>query len=249
MASVLDFIALHVLRLYMQVFQNQTTQLRRVRPWPRNMHWEPCACGKSYFESAFNGYGSHLCKAYNESCQNSTRACSWSSRKMMRTLRPGVRPPGCLVFAPTLCLSSEHKSTGITLGNGGWQIVEEKRGGLKEEEAKFYCGCVLLGLQSLHKKYIVYRDLKPENLVLDSSGYCKLIDLGCAKPLMSSTDRTFTLCGTTEYLCPEMVMMTGHSLEADLWQVRTSPPPRPPLPTCTNFNSVVRTYFCLDRMF
>ena len=59
----------------------------------------------------------------------------------------------------------------------------------------------------MHGKRIIYRDLKPENLVLDSDGYLKVTDFGFAKVVK---DKTFTLCGTPDYLAPEIVTGQGH---------------------------------------
>jgi len=63
---------------------------------------------------------------------------------------------------------------------------------------------------------VVYRDLKSENLLLDSKGYLKMVDFGFAKVV---TDRTWTLCGTPEYLAPEIVLNKGHAFGADWWCV------------------------------
>jgi len=62
----------------------------------------------------------------------------------------------------------------------------------------------------------VHRDLKPENLLLDASGYLKITDFGYAK-VLGADGRTFTLCGTPEYMAPEMIHGTGHGKGVDLW--------------------------------
>ena len=66
----------------------------------------------------------------------------------------------------------------------------------------------------LHARKVVHRDLKPENLLFDRDGYLKLVDFGFAKVVR---DRTFTLCGTPEYLAPEIISNKGHGLGADWW--------------------------------
>ena len=66
----------------------------------------------------------------------------------------------------------------------------------------------------MHSKNIVYRDLKPENLLIDGQGYLKLTDFGFAKVVES---RTYTLCGTPEYLAPEILQNKGHSKPVDWW--------------------------------
>lgn len=70
-------------------------------------------------------------------------------------------------------------------------------GSFSDEAARFYAANVLLALQQLHAQGIVYRDLKPENLLMDSKGYIKVADFGFAKQIGSM--RTFTICGTPDY--------------------------------------------------
>jgi serine/threonine protein kinase/CRP-like cAMP-binding protein len=87
-------------------------------------------------------------------------------------------------------------------------------GKITEQHAKFYFSHVLLALEYLHEKNIIYRDLKPENLLIDPQGYLKVVDFGFAKIV---EDRTYTLCGTPEYLAPELVLGKGHNRGVDYW--------------------------------
>ena len=73
----------------------------------------------------------------------------------------------------------------------------------KEQEVKFYAVQIALALGYLHKKGIVHRDLKLENILVDMKGYLKIIDFGLAKILDSGSTKTY--CGTPEYLAPEMI--------------------------------------------
>ena len=66
----------------------------------------------------------------------------------------------------------------------------------------------------LHSKNIIYRDLKPENILIDGEGYLKLTDFGFAK---YCDTRTYTLCGTPEYLAPEVLLNKGHGKPVDWW--------------------------------
>ncbi|KAL1730248.1 putative cyclic AMP-dependent protein kinase catalytic subunit [Schizophyllum commune] len=81
---------------------------------------------------------------------------------------------------------------------------------------RFYLATIILALRYLHSFNIIYRDLKPENLLLDSRGYLRLTDFGFAKIV---DDRTWTLCGTPEYLAPEIIQSDGHGKAADWWAV------------------------------
>lgn len=87
---------------------------------------------------------------------------------------------------------------------------------ISEADAKFFVGCLLCALENLHEKKIVYRDLKPENVVVDDEGYLKIIDFGTAKVL---NGRTYTILGTPQYMAPEVILTTGYGLSADYWSL------------------------------
>jgi len=82
--------------------------------------------------------------------------------------------------------------------------------------AKFYAAEVTLALEYLHSKQIIYRDLKPENLLLDRHGHLKITDFGFAKKV---PDITWTLCGTPDYLAPEVVSSKGYNKSVDWWSL------------------------------
>ncbi len=87
--------------------------------------------------------------------------------------------------------------------------------GVPDRAAKFYTAGVLIGLSYLHnERNVAYRDMKPENCLIDHMGYPKLVDFGFAKVI---TSKSYTLCGTPEYLAPELVLGRGHNKAVDYW--------------------------------
>ncbi|TPX42403.1 hypothetical protein SeLEV6574_g05627 [Synchytrium endobioticum] len=80
--------------------------------------------------------------------------------------------------------------------------------------ARFYAAEVVCAFEYMHSKDIIYRDLKPENLLIDSKGHIKITDLGFAKHV---PDVTWTLCGTPDYLAPEIIQSKGYSRAVDWW--------------------------------
>lgn len=99
--------------------------------------------------------------------------------------------------------------------NGG-ELFSHLRteGRLPDADAKFYSAEIVLAFAYLHEKNIIYRDLKPENLLIDCDGHMKITDFGFAKVV---EDRTWTLCGTPEYLAPEIIQSKGHGRAVDWW--------------------------------
>ncbi|XP_043076146.1 cGMP-dependent protein kinase 1 isoform X1 [Puntigrus tetrazona] len=98
-----------------------------------------------------------------------------------------------------------------------WTKLKEA-GRFQENIAVFVTACVVEAFAYLHNKGILYRDLKPENLMLDSKGYVKLVDFGFAKEL-SRGEKTYSFCGTPEYIPPEIIQNQGHDFAADFWSL------------------------------
>ena len=99
--------------------------------------------------------------------------------------------------------------------NGGEFFTHlRKAGRLDNASGKFYAASVALIFEHLHNKDIIYRDLKPENLLLDSKGFMKITDFGFAKKVVF---KTYTLCGTPEYIAPEVLLNKGHGKGVDWW--------------------------------
>lgn len=101
------------------------------------------------------------------------------------------------------------------LGGEVWTILRDSNQ-FDEYATKFIVACVTEAFDYLHSKGIIYRDLKPENLLLDSKGYIKLVDFGFAKEI-AEDDKTWSFCGTPAYIAPEMIMKEGYNKAIDYW--------------------------------
>ena len=89
-----------------------------------------------------------------------------------------------------------------------------REGRFSNDVALFFASEILLAFEYLHGMDIAYRDLKPENLLIDREGHVKITDFGFAKVVK---DKTYTLCGTPEYLAPEIIQSKGHNKNVDWW--------------------------------
>uniref|UniRef100_A0A3B4ZXK6 cGMP-dependent protein kinase n=1 Tax=Stegastes partitus TaxID=144197 RepID=A0A3B4ZXK6_9TELE len=105
----------------------------------------------------------------------------------------------------------------VCLGGELWSLLRD-RGSFDDSTTRFYTGCVIEALALLHSRGIIYRDLKPENIILDHRGYAKLVDFGFAKKV-GLGKKTWTFCGTPEYVAPEIILNKGHDSSADCWSL------------------------------
>ena len=103
--------------------------------------------------------------------------------------------------------------------NGGelYKIFQEQKR-FSEDIVKFYAAQIIIAIGKLHEKGIMHRDLKLENIMVDATGYIKIIDYGLAK-MLSQDEVATSYCGTPEYLSPEMISHAGHDFTVDWWAV------------------------------
>ena len=114
----------------------------------------------------------------------------------------------------------EHYIYFLTEFINGMELFDAIRviGLLTADQTMFYGAQLLHILQTFHEKQFIYRDLKPENVMVCADGYLKLIDLGTCKRL-NGTEKTFTMIGTPNYMAPETLAGKGYSFYVDLWSL------------------------------
>ncbi|XP_067826056.1 serine/threonine-protein kinase N2-like [Heptranchias perlo] len=113
--------------------------------------------------------------------------------------------------------TKDHVCFVMEYAPGGDLMMHIRSNVFSEPQARFYAACVILGLQFLHEKSIVYRDLKLDNLLMDAEGYVKISDFGLCKEGMGFSDHTNTFCGTPEFLAPEVLTETSYTRAVDWW--------------------------------
>eukprot|EP00467_Chlorarachnion_reptans_P020355 CAMPEP_0114520898 /NCGR_PEP_ID=MMETSP0109-20121206/19879_1 /TAXON_ID=29199 /ORGANISM="Chlorarachnion reptans, Strain CCCM449" /LENGTH=361 /DNA_ID=CAMNT_0001701929 /DNA_START=159 /DNA_END=1244 /DNA_ORIENTATION=+ len=105
---------------------------------------------------------------------------------------------------------------------GGELFYHLKHGGRFDlERGRFYCAELVCALQCLHENDVIYRDLKPENVLLDNEGHIRLTDFGLSKDSLKGNTLTHTFCGTPEYLAPEVVQGKPYNKTVDWWSLGT----------------------------
>jgi serum/glucocorticoid-regulated kinase 2 len=104
---------------------------------------------------------------------------------------------------------------------GGGELFHhlKKEGRFKEAKTRFYIAEITLAIEHLHNNHVIYRDLKPENVVLGTDGHIALTDFGLAKEWRVRDGPAMTFCGTPEYLAPEVALEKGYTSAVDWWSL------------------------------
>jgi len=93
----------------------------------------------------------------------------------------------------------------------------QKRKSFTEDQTRFYTSQMVLAIEYLHSKHVIYRDLKPENVLIDRQGYIRITDFGLSKNNVKGDRDAHSVCGTPEYLAPEVLLRQGHGKPVDWW--------------------------------
>ncbi len=143
-----------------------------------------------------------------------------SEKRIFEIINRGQHPFLINLFA---CFQTpEHVCFVMEYANGGDLMMHIHQEVFNETRACFYAACVVLGLQFLHDHKIIYRDLKLDNLLLDTEGYLKMADFGLCKEGVGFGDRTGTFCGTPEFLAPEVLLEPTYTRAVDWWGLGVS---------------------------
>ena len=98
-----------------------------------------------------------------------------------------------------------------------FHLHKEKR--FSEEKTRFYIIELIMAITFLHNNKMLYRDLKPENIMVGADGHIKLTDFGLSKIFQKTKEKAFTICGTPQYLAPEILTDDGYDSSVDWWSL------------------------------
>lgn len=147
-----------------------------------------------------------------------------SEREILASLRP--HPFLLHLYATFQDRDCVYLLTNTLNGGELFSMLHPEEGDncLSVPNASFYAANVFLAVEHLHRSDVIYRDMKPENILFNAEGYLVMIDMGFAKRLpyyddeeQREHDVTYTMCGTPEYMAPEFILQTGHNAGVDLW--------------------------------
>eukprot|EP00746_Dinoflagellata_sp_MGD_P152323 gnl/MRDRNA2_/MRDRNA2_83579_c0_seq2.p1 gnl/MRDRNA2_/MRDRNA2_83579_c0~~gnl/MRDRNA2_/MRDRNA2_83579_c0_seq2.p1 ORF type:complete len:934 (-),score=200.73 gnl/MRDRNA2_/MRDRNA2_83579_c0_seq2:24-2825(-) len=135
--------------------------------------------------------------------------------RMERTINAQCYHPCIMQFIKTMQDAESVYFLTEFLGGGDLFFAIREIGMLTKKQSQFFISSITLALEYLHERDIIYRDLKPENVILDFNGYAKLVDFGCCK----QAKRTYTLLGTPQYMSPEVIKGKGYGCNTDWWSL------------------------------
>ncbi|CAE7018990.1 for [Symbiodinium sp. CCMP2456] len=164
--------------------------------------WEHTKTGDSYALKAISK-GYIVKTGMQESIMNEKNILAMTNSSFITKLYETFNGTQTLYFLLEPCLGGELYATYIRKGLYG-----------SDKHCKFYTGSVVFAFEHMHQRRIIYRDLKPENLLLAEDGFMKLTDMGLAKFVVG---KTYTTCGTPDYFAPELIASTGHTNAVDWW--------------------------------
>lgn len=100
-----------------------------------------------------------------------------------------------------------------------FRVISSEGGHVSEDKCREYITAVVAAVHHMHSCNIIHRDLKPENVLIAGDGTLKVADFGCAVLVPPPHSPRMTLCGTPEYLAPEMIHQSGHGFPVDIWAI------------------------------
>eukprot|EP00746_Dinoflagellata_sp_MGD_P085157 gnl/MRDRNA2_/MRDRNA2_33732_c0_seq1.p1 gnl/MRDRNA2_/MRDRNA2_33732_c0~~gnl/MRDRNA2_/MRDRNA2_33732_c0_seq1.p1 ORF type:complete len:943 (-),score=211.95 gnl/MRDRNA2_/MRDRNA2_33732_c0_seq1:16-2844(-) len=157
-------------------------------------------------------------KVYALKCVNKKQVVRMMQQKSIqveREINAQCYHPCIMQFIKTFQDQSNVYFLTEFLGGGDLFFAIREIGMLTKQQTQFYSGSIILALENLHERGIMYRDLKPENVLLDFQGNTKMVDFGCCKKAL----RSYTLVGTPEYLAPEVILGKGYTCAVDWWSL------------------------------
>ncbi|CAK8991289.1 unnamed protein product [Durusdinium trenchii] len=164
--------------------------------------WEHSKTGQTFALKAISK-GYIVKTGMQESIMNEKAILAMTNSLFITKLYETYNGTQTLYFLLEPCLGGELYSTYVRKSLYG-----------SEKHCRFYSACVINAFEHMHQRRIIYRDLKPENLLLTEEGHLKVTDMGLAKFVIG---KTYTTCGTPDYFAPEVIASTGHTNAVDWW--------------------------------